>query len=257
MPFVAPVSETLVAGQGPMDSLTFPEFVMNTDLPESWTFAGPSLSVSFVDELKLLSLEATAERHLGSSSGLSFAKLTQSVLRRLSPDKADFVFDISSEGGEQPQNEYTSPSDSTKSSNLFRLESSVSSFPLLFGTFSMSNIAEPDGVLDCLSLPSQSDANRLVDFYFAHSHTLYPMINRREFMSGLKRIYADQQDPLAQSPLWLFRIWMVLAVGSTAYCSVTLQEESESMLYYNKAMVYFEAALEFGDMVCLYLHQIK
>jgi len=44
---------------------------------------------------------------------------------------------------------------------------------------------------------------------------------------------------------------MVLAVGSTAYCSFTLREESESMIYYNKAMVYFETALEFGNMACL------
>jgi hypothetical protein len=41
-----------------------------------------------------------------------------------------------------------------------------------------------------------------------------------------------------------------LAIGSTAYSSVSLAEESESMLYYNKALMYFEASLAYGDMVC-------
>jgi hypothetical protein len=50
-------------------------------------------SGNLADELRLLSLEAAAERYLGSSSGLSFAKLTQTVLQRLSPDQEGFMFD--------------------------------------------------------------------------------------------------------------------------------------------------------------------
>jgi hypothetical protein len=253
MQYMASAPEDIMVDQGPMDTLALPDFDMNSHLQEPRAFTESSLSISFVEELKLLSLEATAERHLGSSSGLSFAKLTQSILRRLSPDKADFVFDIDSERDIQVQPGTTSPSDSRDGFNLLRMEDSVSCFPVLFGTFSMSNISEPDDVLDRLSLPSKSDINRLVEFYFAHSHTLYPFIHRSEFISVLNRITVDQQDPLGQSPLWLFRIWMVLAIGSTAYSSVTLHEESESMLYYNKAMVYFEAALEYGDMVCIEL----
>ena len=248
--YMVPAPETTVVDQGPMESSAFPNLVMDSNLSESWAFSGQPLSFSFVDELKELSLEATAERHLGSSSGLSFAKLTQSVLRRLSPDKADFVFDINPERDLRLQHESNSTLEPVNSSDMLRLGGPVSCFPVLFGTFSMSNISEPDDVLNHLSFPNESNMNRLVDFYFAHSHTLYPIIHRSEFISVLKRISANPQDPLAQSPFWLFKIWMVLAVGSTTYSSVTLHEESESMLYYNKAMVYFETALEFGDMVC-------
>lgn len=248
--YMAPDPEITVADQGPMESLGFPDLDMDSNLPESWAFPGPPLSFSFVDELKQLSLEATAERHLGSSSGLSFAKLTQSVLRRLSPDKADFVFEINPRRDLPLQHESNLTSEPVLNSTMLRLEGPVSCFPILFGPFSMSKMSEPDDVLNHLSFPNESDMSRLVEFYFAHSHTLYPIIHRSEFISILKRIITDPQDALAQSPLWLFKIWMVLAVGSTTYSSVTLHEESESMLYYNKAMSYFEPALEFGDMVC-------
>lgn len=42
---------------------------------------------------------------------------------------------------------------------------------------------------------------------------------------------------------------MVLAIGSTAYSSVTLTEESESMMFYNNALQYSEQALGGDEMV--------
>lgn len=66
----------------------------------------------------------------------------------------------------------------------------------------------------------------ILKFYFAHSHTLYPFIHRNEFEAVLWRIYVDPSDPQTQSPLWQFRIWMVLAIGSTTHCSVSLMDEN-------------------------------
>ncbi|KAG2420373.1 hypothetical protein HFD88_005174 [Aspergillus terreus] len=209
-------------------------------------------SESLVDELKLLSLEATAERHLGSSSGLSFARLTQAVLRRLSPDKAEFVFDGEPEIDPHPEQSLAwSPGSIIGPSGVVDFDASLLYNPSLFNELPMPHLAEHDTVLADLNFPDRSHINYLIEFYFAHSHTLYPIIRRNEFLSTLWRIYADPTDPLAQSPLWLFRIWMVLAIGSTTHSSVSLVDESESVLYYNKAMVYFEAAFGYGDMAAL------
>ncbi|KAG9999532.1 hypothetical protein KCU78_g15853, partial [Aureobasidium melanogenum] len=49
----------------------------------------------------------------------------------------------------------------------------------------------------------------------------------------------------------MFRIWMVLAIGSTTYSSITLAEEFVSRLYYEKAMTYFDASMDYGDVVAL------
>lgn len=203
---------------------------------------------SLASELELLSLSATAERYLGSSSGVSFAKLTQAVLRRLSPDRSSFVFedDIELEG----------PTDENHILDQFidplafrrHGSSSVISSSSSFRTFPELNQQEQLDIVE-LELPPQSHAAHLTDFYWSHSHTLYPIIRKNEFMGVLWRIYADPQDPLMQSPLWLFRVWMVLAIGSTAYCSVSLVDESESVMFFNKAMTYFEDAFSCGDMV--------
>ncbi|KAL7652476.1 hypothetical protein ACMYSQ_009757 [Aspergillus niger] len=225
----------------------------DTDNSDTFPIATPpshSRSDFLVDELKRLSLEAAAERHLGSSSGLSFAKLTQAVLRRLSPDKAEFVFDDTPD--ESPE-QYVEPfSDPLldASTSLWELNNSFSS-PCLFNQLPLSHVMEDETPLADLQLPDRAHIEYLMEFYFAHSHTLYPIIRQTEFTSVIWRVYNNLQDPLAGSPLWMFRIWMVLAIGSTTHCSVTLGDESESVLYYNKAMGYFEDALGLGDMAAL------
>ncbi|KAI1869750.1 uncharacterized protein JN550_005731 [Neoarthrinium moseri] len=256
---------------------------------------------SFVEQLKIISLEATAERHLGSSSGLSFARLTHMVLRRLTPDKADFVFGTGGdeeEEDEERMGEFRPSSQSQQSSNLdpqlqtvdsgfgsgmgaglninmntdfthpspsfffsdahfpfdLNLQSPGSSGPALFGSIALHDIMDDSaGAVEGLSLPADSaHVDSLVDFYFAHSHTLYPIVRRSEIMSLLGDARAAAiGGAIAPSPPDLFKVWMVLAIGSTAYCSVTLEDESESMLYYNKALTYFEAALAYGDTAAL------
>jgi hypothetical protein len=210
----------------------------------------PSPPQTLDGELKHLSLEATAERHLGSSSGLSFAKLTQTVLRRLTPDRADFVFGNDGDQDMLAGLNIVSPSDLLNSPMFDNLGVSMPCDPAWVNDFVFNDITEPDHHLANLSIPTdQSHINSLVEFYFAHSHTLYPVVDRTEVLSTLRCVREEPQSSWAQSPLCLFRIWMVLAIGSTAYCSISLADESESMLYYNKALTYFESALGLGDMV--------
>jgi hypothetical protein len=242
--------EDIMLDEGDLDilALNATNVIPGNYLHDPRTHPGHGPSGSLPEELKLLSLEATAERYLGSSSGFSFARLTQTVLRRLSPDKVDFVF--GHDGETEQQGAHDSPSDALNSV-FYSFNNTISCYPTLFGSLALSDITEPEDVVADLRLPDQSHVDRLVDFYFAHSHTLYPILHRGEFMSALEEIRSNDQSSLAQSPLCLFRIWMVLAIGSTAYCSVTLVEESEPMLYYSKAMMYFEPALGYGDMVCM------
>ncbi|KAK1517052.1 cytochrome P450 [Colletotrichum costaricense] len=208
-------------------------------------------SLSFVEELKILSFEATADRHLGSSSGLSFAKLTQTVLRRLNPDKADFSFaHFEPEGGMWPQLNLPSSTSDLLDSTLFSgFRDPFMCYPSMLDGFSPTAPTEP------ISLPEQqvslegSHVDQLIRFYFAHSHTLYPIVHRQEFNNILEHVRADPQCALAQSSLCQFRLWMVLAIGSTAQCSVTLSDEHESMMYYKKALEHFEGSLDYGYML--------
>ncbi|KAJ5948053.1 hypothetical protein N7466_001068 [Penicillium verhagenii] len=205
---------------------------------------------SLAEELRLLSLEAAAERYLGSSSGLSFAKLTQTVLQRLSPDQDGFVFD--GESDDSQQQSYESEPDASSNLNpiFFEMHPSLTS-PLPLNSFLGDTAVGDLEHSMALTLLEPSHINYILEFYFAHSHTLYPMIKKSEFEAVLWGIYADPLAPLAQSSLWQFRIWMVLAIGSTTYCSVSLMDETESVQFYNKAMIYFEPAMGCGDLAGL------
>ncbi|EMR63871.1 putative c6 zinc finger domain containing protein [Eutypa lata UCREL1] len=201
-------------------------------------------------ELRILSLEAAAERHLGSSSGLSFAKLTQTILKRLTPDRADLVFGTSQGDDILGQIDWDAPPDFFHP--LLMNYPAIAGFgPTLFGNMTLSNIIEPSGSLADLGLPSKPRADQLASFYFAHSHTLYPIINQSDFLALLDHIYEQPSDPSTMDPMSLFRLWMVLAIGSSSRCSVSMIEESEALLYYNKALEFFEPAFDYGDMVAL------
>ncbi|CAI7654586.1 unnamed protein product [Penicillium viridicatum] len=213
----------------------------------------PDKSPTFGQQLTVLSLEATAERHLGSTTGLSFANLTQMILRRLAPDKADFVFN-----SHQDNTTEVDLLDLSSSSNPFNdpffqsLNDSISPYPLLFGDLLFTDSVGSGTAVDSLAWPSdETHVRRLVNFYFAHSHTLYPIVDRSEIMDILEKILRNPHTLATQTPLHAFRIWMILAIGSTAYSSVTLTEESESMLFYNKALQYSEQALGGDEMSTL------
>jgi hypothetical protein len=209
---------------------------------------------TFADELRTLTLEATAERHLGSTSGLPFAKLTEKVLRRLSPDKADFVFLNYQENttGASLFN-LDSPADLFGESVLQNLSESISIHPVLFGDLFLADFTESDSTsLDSLAWPSdEAHVKRLVDFYFAHSHTLYPIVNQAHFTQVLECIHTRPQSMNELPPLDVFRLWMVLAIGSTAYSSISLTDEAESRVYYSKALQYLETALGADEMSAL------
>ncbi|KEF61337.1 uncharacterized protein A1O9_02903 [Exophiala aquamarina CBS 119918] len=170
-------------------------------------------------EVRKLSLDATADRYLGSSSGVSFARLTQAVLRRLKPDQHPFTFE----------------------NNLLDKLSGRNS---LDGSESVKSRTElsPPQYPSCL--PSKGRAYQLADYYWAHNHTLYPFLRKTWFMDLLETTYSEQGDGLFNSPSWLYTMWMVFAIGSTCWSSIVADAcESESTHCYNQAMTYFFDAL--------------
>ena len=201
---------------------------------------------TLAENLRNVSLAAVAEPYLGSISGLTFAKLTQAVLRRLSPDGRDFVF--------SPQINGNGPIEGATNLHLdfmnniyFDFDQAID-FNLLMGEGTLPAMnAELQTSIN--SLPDRNEAMRLATFYFDHSHTLYPILHQQEVMSDLHTILLDPDHHTVQSAPCLFRVWMVLAIGETTHSSITLAEESVSRLYYEKAMTYFEASMDHGDIV--------
>lgn len=204
---------------------------------------------TLAENLRSVSLAAVAEPYLGSISGLTFAKLTQAVLRRLSPDGRDFVFSPQIGGGNG-----TGPIEGATNLHLdfinnmyFDFDQAID-FSMLAGDGSMP--AFDDELQTAITtLPDRTEVLRLATFYFDHSHTLYPIIHQQEVMSDIHTILLDPDHHILQSPPCMFRVWMVLAIGSTTHSSITLSEESVSRLYYEKAMTYFEASMDHGDIV--------
>lgn len=207
----------------------------------------PRTQETLAENLRNVSLSAVAEPYLGSISGLTFAKLTQAVLRRLSPDGRDFVFSPQIDGNAVPIEGATNLHLDFVNSMYFDYDQAID-FSLLAGEGALPTFEAE--ILDTINdLPDRTEVLRLATFYFDHSHTLYPIVHQQEVMSDFHTILMDREHPITQSPPCMFRIWMVLAIGSTTYSSITLAEESLSRMYYEKAMTYFEASMDHGDIV--------
>jgi hypothetical protein len=204
---------------------------------------------TLAENLRTVSLAAVAEPYLGSISGLTFAKLTQAVLRRLSPDGRDFVFSPQIGGNAVPIEGATNLHLDFMNNIYFDFDQAID-FSLLAGEGALPTL---DDQLQhtITTFPDRDEALRLATFYFDHSHTLYPVLHQQEVMSDLHTILLDPESHMTQEPPCMFRLWMVLAIGSTTYSSIILSEESLSRLYYEKAMTYFEASMDHGDIVCI------
>ncbi|KAL1305009.1 hypothetical protein AAFC00_003910 [Neodothiora populina] len=184
---------------------------------------------SLAGELRWLSLEATADRYLGQSSGLSFARLTQAVLKRLKSDQYPFAFESVPSNGRD----------------------SISVVEASAPTHAAHTVLYSSATLDIASVISEEQAIYLADCYWSHNHTLYPFLRKVAFTENLLRMYSQPEDLDLKSHTWLYTMWMVLAIGSTARSSVLVDDESESLQYFDRAMEHFEGALSFGATAAL------
>jgi hypothetical protein len=232
MDIESPTSGLLLAQQGgnlgfhPSENSTTTATESNQGASVPWLSDG-----HLATEFESLSLKAMAEKpFLGSSSGVSFARLTQAVLRRLQPDQYSFS------SGQQP------PQTVTSTRNLWEAQMMPPAHRL------------PPSEIPDAPLPSMEQASYLEEFYWSHSHTLYPFLQKAAFKKVLSEVYADparlQQLPASAS----YRVWMVFAIGSTTLAAMGMGNGSQSVAYFNKAMNYFERALMEGSVVWTALH---
>ncbi|KAI4836089.1 cytochrome P450, partial [Aureobasidium sp. EXF-8845] len=209
----------------------------------------PRMEETLEQNLRDVSLAAVAEPYLGTISGLTFAKLTQAVLRRLSPDGRDFVFRTNINENAMPIEGATNLHLDLINSMYFDYDQAID-FSLLAEESTMP-LFDTSTQRETIQLPTRTEVLRLATFYFDHSHTLYPIIHQQEVMSDIHSVSQNPDHQLTMSPPCLFRIWMVLAIGSTTYSSIALTEEFVSQLYYEKAMTYFDASMDHGDVIAL------
>ena len=210
----------------------------------------PRTAETLEQNLRDVSLAAVAEPYLGTISGLTFAKLTQAVLRRLSPDGRDFVFRTNINGNTVPIEGATNLHLDLISSMYFDYDQAID-FSLIAEESTMPLFDTPIQ-REPIQLPTRTEVLRLATFYFDHSHTLYPIVHQQEVMSDIYSVLQSPDHQLTMSPPCLFRIWMVLAIGSTTHSSIALTEEFVSQLYYEKAMTYFDASMDYGDIVSIF-----
>jgi len=210
----------------------------------------PRTAETLDQNLRDVSLAAVAEPYLGTISGLTFAKLTQAVLRRLSPDGRDFVFRTNINGNTVPIEGATNLHLDLISSMYFDYDQAID-FSLIAEESTMPLFDIPTQ-RETTRLPTRTEVLRLATFYFDHSHTLYPIVHQQEVMSDIHLVLQSPDHQLTMSPPCLFRVWMILAIGSTTHSSIALTEEFVSQLYYEKAMTYFDASMDHGDIVSMY-----
>ncbi len=219
-----------------------------------------------VTDFGVLSLSAAEGHYLGPASGISFARLTQSVIHKVG-FKEEYLL-------------HSGYMLSSSETNLIDEENDDDNNPLpmhMPNSESSHNPSTPrsDPVASnkhetAISLPiSAQRAEELVSFYWKHSHTLYPFIQRKTFTNNLNLMFKHQNsvekspnDPpnpdeekqlsnLMSSPVWLFQLYMVLAIGSTSMASVTITSEDEATGLYIKALNYFDEVLSRGNLIAL------
>jgi len=100
-------------------------------------------------------------------------------------------------------------------------------------------------------LPPRQTTNSLVQYYLAHSYSLYPFLSETTLFSVVDAAYQPDHPPLRSSDYWM--LWMVLAIGSTA------QSQSSRDDFYKSGVHFAARALDYADRVLApgYLTQLQ
>lgn len=205
-------------------------------------------SRNLADEFGNLSLSASAEGHyLGPGSGISFAKFTQSLIYQMDSRNEQLINDgaiISVSAGTpssaaSPEARTIATPDGHSSINDDLLE---------------PRNPETITLLEQM-LPNAYRAADLAEFYWRHSHTLYPFIQKELFTEKLGYMLDPQPESewagIESDPAWLFQLFMVLAIGSTSMASITVSNEDEAVACWQKAMTYLPIILSQGSRIAL------
>lgn len=207
-----------------------------------------NMSRNLADEFGNLSLSASAEGHyLGPGSGISFAKFTQSLIYQMDSRNEQLINDgaIISVSAGTPS---SAASPEARTVPTPDGHSSINDDPL-------EPINPETATLLEQMLPDAYRAADLAEFYWRHSHTLYPFIQKELFTEKLGYMLDPRSDSewagIESDPAWLFQLFMVLAIGSTSMASITVSNEDEAVACWQKAMTYLPIILSQGSRIAL------
>lgn len=147
---------------------------------------------NLVSNIGMVSVQGTSDpRYLGSTSGISFARVVFAAVRSSLPGNMPERGPIRT-GDRLPQTAAAGPGGGTMRDSFFGLQTR----PM------MKRAAFPDREL----------AERLVDLYFEHANPQMPILHRGDFMELLDRTY--QLEEKNRSPRALYVLNIVFAIGA-------------------------------------------
>lgn len=146
---------------------------------------------NLVSNIGMVSVQGTSDpRYLGSTSGISFARVVFAAVKSSVPGNA------SERGPMRPSERLPHSATGTGTSTMR---------DSLFGLQTRS-------LMNCAAFPNRDLAEKLVDLYFEHANPQMPILHRTDFMELLDRTYAtDEKNRSARS---LYTLNIVFAIGA-------------------------------------------
>lgn len=146
---------------------------------------------NLVSNIGMVSVQGTSDpRYLGSTSGISFARVVFAAVRSSLPGNPERAPLRTSE--RLPQTAAAGPGGGTMRDSFFGLQTRP--------------------MMKCATFPERELAERLVDLYFEHANPQMPILHRGDFMELLDRSYRLEEKD--RSPRALSVLNIVFAIGA-------------------------------------------
>lgn len=146
---------------------------------------------NLVSNIGMVSVQGTSDpRYLGSTSGISFARVVFAAVRSSLPGNPERAPLRTSE--RLPQTAAAGPGGGTMRDSFFGLQTRP--------------------MMKCAAFPDRELAERLVDLYFEHANPQMPILHRGDFMELLDRTYLLEEKD--RSPRALYILNIVFAIGA-------------------------------------------
>lgn len=148
---------------------------------------------NLVSNIGMVSVQGTSDpRYLGSTSGISFARVVFAAVRSSLP-------------GNMPDRAPIRPTDRLPQSAAGTAGGGGSMRDSFFGL-------QTRPMMKCAAFPERELAERLVDLYFEHANPQMPILHRGDFMELLDRTYSLEEKK--RSPRALYVLNIVFAIGA-------------------------------------------
>ncbi|OQE15357.1 hypothetical protein PENFLA_c032G00987 [Penicillium flavigenum] len=148
---------------------------------------------NLVSNIGMVSVQGTSDpRYLGSTSGISFARVVFAAVRSSLP-------------GNMPERAAIRTSDRLPQSAAGTAGGGGSMRDSFFGL-------QTRPMMKCATFPDQELAERLVDLYFEHANPQMPILHRGDFMELLDKTYLLEEKK--RSPRALYVLNIVFAIGA-------------------------------------------